>query len=348
MNYMKKKIVEIFNDNLEYVYYARSGIIYHTTNLEEIYYLKNKGWKYNKIDSISPPTITICDICNCEKIMQYNNAQFNLAYFLFIMKLKENNKLENFIKNIINKKNIYYKDFYFHISNGPILENSIRIKGIDNRINTLKYDLVKEFIKNEEYKYYLDKVKSMMKNNSNYELQLINKTHTQKLKEYYKWLEKINKSINYDIKIQENIFKIDKKEISSINYDCILLIPNGCYKYIDVFASQENIDKIMFMEVHADDSNRGKHIINKIELKNKRVLLIDSAFSGKTLQIAKSYVQEQGGIPIVLGIYPKSRSILNMMDYALIMNRIYNVEDLKSEDEDMFIKLYIENLKESE
>ncbi len=348
MNYMKKKIVEIFNDNLEYVYYARSGIIYHTTNLEEIYYLKNKGWKYNKIDSISPPTITICDICDCEKIMQYNNAQFNLAYFLFIIKLKENNKLENFIKNIINKKNIYYKDFYFHISNGPILENSIRIKGIDNRINTLKYDLVKEFIKNEEYKYYLDKVKSMMKNNSNYELQLINKTHTQKLKEYYKWLEKINKSINYDIKIQENIFKIDKKEISSINYDCILLIPNGCYKYIDVFASQENIDKIMFMEVHADDSNRGKHIINKIELKNKRVLLIDSAFSGKTLQIAKSYVQEQGGIPIVLGIYPKSRSILNMMDYALIMNRIYNVEALKSEDEDMFIKLYIENLKESE
>ena len=65
---MKKKIVEIFNDNLEYVYYARSGIVYHTRNSEEIYYLKNKGWKYNKIDSVSPPTITICDICDCEKL----------------------------------------------------------------------------------------------------------------------------------------------------------------------------------------------------------------------------------------------------------------------------------------
>lgn len=150
MNYMKRKIVEIFNNNLEYVYYARSGIIYHTTDTEEIYYLRNKGWKYNKIDSISPPTITICDICDCEKIMQYNNAQFNLAYFLFIKKLKENNKLENFIRNIINKKNIYYKDFYYHVSDGPILENSIRIKGIDNRVNTLKIDLVKEFIKNQE------------------------------------------------------------------------------------------------------------------------------------------------------------------------------------------------------
>lgn len=76
--------------------------------------------------------------------------------------------------------------------------------------------------------------------------------------------------------------------------------------------------------------------------------MIDSAFSGKTLQIAKKYIQEQGGVPIILGIYPKSRSILNMMDYALIMNKIYNVKGLKSEDEDMFIKLYLENLKESE
>ena len=83
--------------------------------------------------------------------MQYNNARFNLAYFLFIKKLKENNKLDNFIKNIINKKNIYYKDFHYHISDGPILENSVRIKGIDNRINTLKIDLVKEFIKDEQY-----------------------------------------------------------------------------------------------------------------------------------------------------------------------------------------------------
>ena len=103
----------MFNNNLEYVYYARSGIVYHTTDVEEIHYLSNRGWKYNKIDSISPPTITICDICDCEKIMQYDNAQFNLAYFLFITRLKENNKLENFIKNILNRKNMYYKDFYY-------------------------------------------------------------------------------------------------------------------------------------------------------------------------------------------------------------------------------------------
>lgn len=348
MNYMKKKIVEIFNDNLEYVYYARSGIVYHTRNSEEIYYLKNKGWKYNKIDSVSPPTITICDICDCEKIMQYNNARFNLAYFLFIKKLKENNKLDNFIKNIINKKNIYYKDFHYHISDGPILENSVRIKGIDNRINTLKIDLVKEFIKDEQYQYYINQVKSMIKNNSNYELPLINDEQTQEIKEYYEWLDKINKSIDYDIKIQKNIFKIDTKELSNIKYDSILLIPNGCYKYIDVFVNHDNIEKIMFMEIHADNINRGNHVINQLELKNKKVLLIDSAFSGKTLQIAKKYIQEQGGVPIILGIYPKSRSILNMIDYALIMNKIYNVKGLKSEDEDMFIKLYLENLKESE
>lgn len=224
----------------------------------------------------------------------------------------------------------------------------MRIKGIDNRINTLKIDLVKEFIKDEQYQYYINQVKSMIKNNSNYELPLINDEQTQEIKEYYEWLDKINKSIDYDIKIQKNIFKIDTKELSNIKYDSILLIPNGCYKYIDVFVNHDNIEKIMFMEIHADNINRGNHVINQLELKNKKVLLIDSAFSGKTLQIAKKYIQEQGGVPIILGIYPKSRSILNMMDYALIMNKIYNVKGLKSEDEDMFIKLYLENLKESE
>ena len=214
--------------------------------------------------------------------------------------------------------------------------------------DALKIDLVKEFIKDEQYQYYINQVKSMIKNNSNYELPLINDEQTQEIKEYYEWLDKINKSIDYDIKIQKNIFKIDTKELSNIKYDSILLIPNGCYKYIDVFVNHDNIEKIMFMEIHADNINRGNHVINQLELKNKKVLLIDSAFSGKTLQIAKKYIQEQGGVPIILGIYPKSRSILNMMDYALIMNKIYNVKGLKSEDEDMFIKLYLENLKESE
>ena len=348
MNCMKKKIVEIFNNNLEYVYYARSGIVYHTTDVEEIYYLSSRGWKYNKIDSISPPTITLCDICDCEKIMQYDNAQFNLAFYLFITRLKENNKLENFIRNVLNKKSIYYKDFYYHVSDGPILENSVRIKGIDNRINTLKIDLVKEFIKNEEYDYYIELVKMMMKNSPNIHLKLINKKKSKETNQYYEWLKEINKGIYYDIKIKENNFEIDIQKLKNINYDIILLIPNGCYKYIDVFANKDNISRIMFMEIHADNTSRRRHTINKEDLKNKKVLLIDSAFSGKTLQIAKRYVEEQGGTPIVLGIYPKSRSILNIMNYALIMNKIYKVEELKNEDEDMFIKLYIENLKESE
>lgn len=346
MNYMKKKIVEIFTNNLQYVYYARSGIIYYTYDSEEICYLRNKGWKYNKINSISPPNIVICDICDCDKIMQYNNAQFNLAYFLFITKLKENKKLDNFIKNIINQKSIYYKDFLYHISDGPILENSIRIKGIDNRINTLKFDLVRAFTKSGQYEYYMNLVKEMMSKCSNIELPCINKKNNKVMSKYYDWLKKINKGICYDINIQKNNFKINKSILQNLDYDCIMLIPNGCYKYIDIFANNNNINIITFLEIHADNPERGKHIINKVDLKNKKVLLIDSAFSGKTLQIAKEYIKQHGGIPIALGIYPKSRSILNMMDYALIMNKIYKVKDLKNDDMDMFVKLYIQNLTE--
>ena len=147
---MKKKIIEIFKNNLEYVSYARTGILYDTNDVEEINYLCKKGWKYNMINSLSPPVAIICDICDCSKIMQYGNAQFNLAYFIFIKDLKRNNRLNNFIISILNNKSMYYKDFLYHISNGPILENSIRIKGIDKRIHTLKIDMVKEFLRNKE------------------------------------------------------------------------------------------------------------------------------------------------------------------------------------------------------
>lgn len=73
-------------------------------------------------------------------------------------------------------------------------------------------------------------------------------------------------------------------------------------------------------------------------------MIVDSAFSGKTLRLARDYVVKNGGSPIVLGIYPKSRSVFNIIDYALIINKIYKVDELEY-DENLFIKLYIENLR---
>ena len=156
-------------------------------------YLKNERLSFNRkgfylenfIDNIEIPILLNEKIENNKVEMIGEIDTLLLAEVTFIKKLKENNKLDNFIKNIINKKNIYYKDFHYHISDGPILENSVRIKGIDNRINTLKIDLVKEFIKDEHYQYYINQVKSMIKNNSNYELPLINDEQTQEIKEYY-------------------------------------------------------------------------------------------------------------------------------------------------------------------
>ena len=345
MNYMKKRIVEIFKNNLEYVYYARSGIVYHTNDVEAIAYLSNKGWKYNKIDSISPPVVTICDIVDCDKIMQYENVQFNLAYYLFLTKLKTNNKLENFIKGILCKKDIYYKDFYYHISNGPILENSIRIKGIDKRIETLKIDLAKSFIKSEQYSYYMGLVKDMMGDFEVVNLPLKEKRESNEVDKYYEWLTYINKFIYNNINILKNKFEINKEIIENLNYDVVLFIPNGGYKYLDIFVDNSNLKKVSFYKIHADNDNRGEHIINDLEGKNKKVLIIDSAFSGRTLQIAKQYIQRNGGVPIVLGIYPKSRNIINIMDYALIGNKIYSKENLQINDENMFIDIYINNLK---
>lgn len=81
---------------------------------------------------------------------------------------------------------------------------------------------------------------------------------------YFNWLENLNKEIGYNIYIKRNIFEINQKALNNIEYDIMLFIPNGCYKYLDMFVNMENFSKIMFLEIHADNNKRGNHVINNM------------------------------------------------------------------------------------
>lgn len=59
-------------------------------------------------------------------------------------------------------------------------------------------------------------------------------------------------------------------------------------------------------------------------------------------------VKQLGGTPIVLGIYPKSRSVINILDYTLLINKIYKCNELNLDDKDMFKNIYIESFKEGD
>ena len=90
MKYMKIDIKTIFNKNIRFVEYSRSGVVYYTQDLDTLNELYRNGWKYNLCEKgfrVIPPSITVCDICECKKVEQYKNIILNT------LELQEGDKL---------------------------------------------------------------------------------------------------------------------------------------------------------------------------------------------------------------------------------------------------------------
>lgn len=348
---MKTKVKKIFNENITFADYGRSGVVYYTDDLDILYALVNQGWKYNIYSNgyrIIPPTVTICDITDCKKIVQYGNTIFNYAYFLFLKQLVKTNKLKNFIDTAILKNSIYYKNFDYHISTGPIIEVELKIEGTDNRVERLKTDMVKEFLATKKYLYNYNYAKKMLKSNNiplkkEFEYQSLPRS----IQGFYNNIEHKNKVIKNGFKLPKYSYEVDLSIFDKIEYDILLFIPNGCYKYINLFVNEKNYRKVMFWEIHIDETKPTTHQSLKKDFKDKKVLIIDSIYSGKTLIYMKNKIKELGGNPILLGICPKNRRVIMLLDYVLILKKIYCTEVIKEKIKisDFFEQEYINQLE---
>lgn len=342
MKYMKIDIKTIFNKNIRFVEYSRSGVVYYTQDLDTLNELYRNGWKYNLCEKdfrVIPPSITVCDICECKKVEQYKNIILNLAYYKFLKSLIENGNLSNYVYSIISDNKIFYNNFYFHVSNGPILETEIKIEGSDKRIENLKRDMILKFIKCEKYNDLYNECKKIIKKNVLFSKE--NEQNESILNFYAKLIEK--NSLIKKINVSKQKYIIDMSILNVQDYDLILFIPFGCYKFINLFASNDNYKKMIFIEFHVDKDKPYIHRLFYQNMYGKKVLIIDSVYSGKTLLNAKALVEKEGGIPTLLGVYPKSKSVLNILDYALILDRVYDCKKLV--DNMNFEKIYVETFR---
>lgn len=341
---------DVFLKNITYVEYARSGVEYYTENLEELKELAEKGWKFNKYIGgfrVIPPEECIVDITDYQKAMQYGNPIFNLAYYDFLKELIEQNKINSFINQILEDNIVYYRDFQFLVSYGPILDTEIRISGSDDRIKKLKIDMVENFIDSNKYSRYIANVESEI--NTVRELSTCVKKlkdNSNKEQNFYKEVQEFINVLNKTRCYNPNQFKIYNYEKIENCYDVVLFIPFGCFKYLSSFTNEDNIEKIMFWEFHAESSKEHTFKLYEKDLTDKRVLIIDNMYSGKTMQIAKNKVEKLGGIPITLGMNPKNKNNILTTDYTMILNHIFEKNELNIADKDLFRNLYINIFKE--
>lgn len=343
-------IQEIFDRNITYVEYARSGVEYYTENLEETKYLVDNGWKYHKTSRgfrVVPPEVSIVDLTDYDKAMQYSNLYFNYLYFIYLKRLLKQNKLNSYIKEIIEKNKLKYKKFRYLVSIGPVLDTEIRVVGSDKRISLLKVDMVEKFIHSINYDEYIQDYTEDMKQYKELEKKKIPLSFRPKLEqEFYKDLNKYVSFISKKDTYNSNIFRIyNYQKILDEEIDVAIFLPFGCFKYLSSFVEFIDIRKIMFWELHADSSKESTFKLYNKDLRGKKVLVIDNMYSGKTMKLAKDKIKQCGGIPVILGLNPKNLNNIKIADYVMILNTIYKKEELNTDKDNFFENLYIKTLK---
>ena len=132
----------------------------------------------------------------------------------------------------------------------------------------------------------------------------------------------INKYGANRYKSKDKSFKIDFNQIELEKFDYIIFILNGCFKIMSYFDIEKYMNKIIFWEIHMDETKGANNFRNIDKLKDKSVLIIDSIYSGKTMLYIKNVLKNITDKIKLLGIFPKSDSIANICDYIIILNKV--------------------------
>lgn len=332
---------KVFNDYDTVNDYGVSVIEYPLSNSGEIDELATKDWKiipYGSQYRAMPPRVSLCDLVDLHKVTQYGgDVVLNVAYTSFLNRLLTDNRLVQYVDAVVESKK--YQDFVYHIGRGEVLGNEVKIAGSDTRIYELKMDLLREFQTLPDCmdlcEYYIEQGVSNQRG-------LIRHKIGEVACAYLHNLEQVVGKTAKPVVIERETYAIDMSEMPK-NYDTMLFAPFGCFSFLGSFINNENFAKVMFYEMHLDEKSASTTPFSWFvrDLHNQTVLAIDSVYSGGTLAKMKNYIESQRGFPITLGLNPRSTRALNQLDFAMILDRIYDAHKLRDVPGDFFEKTYI-------
>ena len=314
MDFQKKVI---FGEN------GRAMAAYTTKDAEEINEKKELGWTATLINKsqtyLRSPDTWLVDLSDFFKVNYYGNPVVNLAYYLFLTHKHKNQALNDYINYIMSKKPIYYKNFQFVVVFGIVLETEVRLLGSDKRLENLKKDIFSDFYKSAYFKQFYSRALRLFKGEIDFSKLFLGEEINKPAYEIFqKQTEGLNLNFNYK--------KIDGLISQLPEYDYIMLIPKSGYKYLCSVVNEENKDKIFFWEVHANSSIKSQKNFN-FNIKGKKILIIDNIYSGKTMSIVTELILKKGGIPITIGLFPKSYHSAHGLDYFVFYNKLFNAKE---------------------
>ncbi len=331
--------------------YRRTQIRIVTENLNLITDKIASGWSFfvhKKGFLLIAPEKWIVDLSEPFKAAFFtSNANVNLAYFYFIKDQVDKKALKNKIYEILHNQSLEV-----FLSEGVALQTEVRIilnnKNLGEIISSL---LFASFFEAPDYKNYINKANQFLG-----ETRMLRVERCKKINEYPKKIR------NLFLQIRDNysLINISKRDIFSYDYvpgidrqilnefkdaDAFIFIPWGCFKYLGSFLTEEIVDRTMFWEIHFTEYNLNNHKFRSLNLKGKKVVILDKSYTGVTIDKLANLVKKEGGFPIKVALFPKSNLAVQKADYIVFLDKLIKASEIDSSDPNWFFNLYKEVLR---
>lgn len=318
-------MIKKYNPNYPFKYYLdlgkhqRSAICAQTNNCSYVEDVSKKGWSVEKGQNgkfrIKAPEISIIDIADP---FQTHHPVFELHFFSFLDEFIKNGLFDQIV-NFIICTNSTFLNLEWFVSCGASMETEIRIIGSDYRIRQLVYEVLDVIKKSKQWQEYF---KNSLADFSEARIPVVfNRPINQHELKSQQLIHRISTNLRMKKPLNTHVVQGICEQLPP--HDIIIMIPQGCFSFMTSFLSNRTSSKIMLWEIHNEPSKSGDSIwINK-SICNKRCLIIDKAYSGKTIQMIAQRVNKLGGKPIKMSVFPKNYSLaVANSDFALFQDKI--------------------------
>jgi hypothetical protein len=234
----------------------------------------------------------------------------------------------------------YFPGLEVVLLEGEFSDLEIRIAGSDKRVYYFPKILYRILKKSKLWKTGFLKVKNTLKNRKvKIKIKNINKCNS-KTKNFYRKLVK-----------EYSIFgKINLPEIAVYGFwesipqnDIYIFVPKAGIRYALGFVEERGqTENIMLWECHLSLDMTKELKIFARELKNKKVAIIDRSYSSNSLDYLEKKVMKEGGQPLKIALFPKSKRAVQHSDYILFLDKLIpskNIQFKKNWAENLFIKI---------
>jgi hypothetical protein len=314
----------------------KNNLIHITTNISEITNRIKKGWsiypgKYKFI--LQAPETVLCDLSEI-----YSNPTANPKEILALFQTLKSVDIQKFLNKFASTP--HFKNLEVVLLEGIASNVEIRIVGSDRRVYDIPISLYRMLKKTNLWKAKLGELNDIIKTRElNIKSGEINRAKLKTQNFYNKLIKKysIFGRVNISNRIVYGFWKDLPKN------DIYIFIPKSGLKYTFGFIEEMGSDEqIMLWECHLSlDQTKELKIFNK-DLRNRKIAIIDRSYSSNTLDYLKEKVVREGGCPLSIALFPKSKRAIQNSDYILFLDKFIpskNIHFSKNWQEKLFIKI---------